>query len=140
MNNYRYDEIETGVKESFTVTVSEEQMDSFRAMSGDVNPLHRDADFAEKRGYAGTVVFGMLTASFYSTLCGVYLPGERCLLHSVDSKFMKPVYVGDTLTIEGTVTEKNDTFRLLTIKAVIKNQKGEKVSKAVIQAGVLEEA
>ena len=50
---------------------------------------------------------------------------------------MKPVYIGDQLTIEGKVTEKNDTYRLIRVKAVIRNEAGEKVSKAEMQIGVL---
>ena len=40
----------------------------------------------------------MLGASFFSTLAGVYLPGEHCLLHGVECKFAKPIFIGDTLT------------------------------------------
>ena len=80
----------------------------------------------------------MLTASYYSTLAGVYLPGENSLIHGVDAKFLKPVFVGDTLTVEGKVSEKNDTYKLLIIKASIRNQDGEKVSRATIRVGVLE--
>lgn len=137
MNNYTYEEIEIGLTESFSVTVTEEMQDSFRAMTGDINPLHSSEEFAKAKGYDGIVVFGMLTASLYSTLAGVYLPGERSLVHSCETKFMKPVYIGDTLTVEGKVDEKNDTYGLIRIKAVIKNQNGVKVSKASIQVGLI---
>lgn len=82
------------------------------------------------------VVYGMLGASFLSTLAGVYLPGEHCLLHGVDLKFAKPIFIGDTLTVTGVVDEVNDTFREITIKASIVNQGGKKVTRAVIRAGV----
>ncbi len=137
MNCYKYEEIEIGQKECFTVTVTQEDQNRFREITGDVNPLHSDPVYAQANGHEKCVVFGMLTAAYFSTLAGVYLPGEKSLIHSVKAKFPKPVYVGDTLTIEGAVAEKNDTFRLLIIKAVIKNQDGVKVCKAEIQAGVL---
>lgn len=138
MNTYTYEEIELGHKESFEVTVTEDMQNSFRQITGDINPLHKDEEYAKNKGYANKVVFGMLTASFYSTLAGVYLPGEKSLIHSVEVKFSKPVYVGDVLTIEGKVDEKNDTYRLIRIKASIKNQKGEKVSKASMQIGLID--
>ena len=118
--------------------VDQKEQDSFSNITGDVNPLHRDVAFAKKKGYEDCVVFGMLTASYYSTLAGVYLPGENSLIHGVDAKFLKPVFVGDTLTVEGKVSEKNDTYKLLIIKASIRNQDGEKVSRATIRVGVLE--
>jgi len=82
------------------------------------------------------VVYGMLCAGLFSTLAGVHLPGATCLLHSVESKFVKPVYIGDTLTVTGTVQEVNETFAQVTIKAIITNQHGEKVVRGVIKAGV----
>ena len=78
----------------------------------------------------------MLGASLFSTLAGVYLPGETCLLHSVDAKFVKPVYIGDVLTVTGKVQEVNETFHTVMIKAVITNQDGVKVTRGTIQAGV----
>ena len=136
MNTYTYDQIEVGHKESFTVTVTGEEMDEFRKITGDINPLHSDVEYAKEHGYSDRVVFGMLTASYLSTLAGVYLPGEHSLIHSVKTKFSGVVYPGDELTIEGTVTEKNDTFELIIVKVIIRNQNGEKVCKAEMQIGV----
>lgn len=136
MNYYTFEDLEVGMKESFTVTVTAEMMEAFRNLSGDVNPLHCDESYAVSAGFPGRVVYGMLTASFYSTMAGVYLPGESAILQGVDSKFRSPVYIGDTLTVTGKVAEKNDTFRMITVKAEITNQDGKKVSKATIQVGV----
>ena len=76
MNHYTLAEMTPGLTEEFTVTVTPEMMDAFRAITGDVSPIHIDADYAKGRGYPGRVVYGMLGASFFSTLAGVYLPGE----------------------------------------------------------------
>lgn len=136
MNSYTLADIAPGMTASFTVTVTEGMMDAFYAVSGDDSPIHMDADYAAGRGYPGRVVYGMLGASFFSTLAGVYLPGEHCLLHSVEAKFAKPVFIGDTLTVSGKVVEVNDTFGEITIKAVIENQNGQKVTRGLIKAGV----
>ncbi len=136
MNSYTLADITPGLTESFTVTITSEMMDAFYAISGDNSPIHMDAEYAAQRGYPGRVVYGMLSASFFSTLAGVYLPGEHCLLHSVESKFTKPVFIGDTLTITGKVSEVNEVFGEITIKAVITNQDGKKVTRGVIKAGV----
>lgn len=139
MNTYTYEELTVGKKESFTVVVTEAALDAFRLITGDVNPMHQDDAFAKKRGMTGHIAFGMLVAGYYSTLAGVYLPGENCLLHKVDSQFSKPVYPGDTLTVTGEIAEREDTFSMVIIKAEIHNQHGQKVSRARIQAGVLHE-
>ncbi len=140
MNEYTYDQICVGMTEEFKVVVTKEKQNLFREISGDVNPLHEDINFTNKinPNYKDILVFGMLTASFYSQLVGVYLPGKYCLFHSIDTKFLKPVYIGDELTISGTVSEKRDKFKQIVIKSEIRNQHKDKVSKAIIQTGVFD--
>lgn len=137
MNHYRFEDIYVGLKEEFQVVVTPEMLEQFCQITGDVNPLHTQESFAKEKGYETRVAYGMLTASFLSTLAGVYLPGERSLIHSVESKFTKPVYAGDVLTVSGQVTECNEMFSVFTMKTVIVNQKGEKVLRGKMQVGVL---
>ena len=136
MNSYTLADLAVGTTESFTVTVTAEMMNAFYAITGDNSPIHMDADYAAGRGYPGRVVYGMLGASMVSTLAGVYLPGEHCLLHQVDSKFVKPVFIGDTLTVTGKVAEVNDTFSQITVKFTITNQDGKKVTRGQYVAGL----
>ncbi len=136
MNHYTYEEITIGQTERFTVTLTQQMQDGFRTITGDMNPLHADKDFAQKKGHPDCVVFGMLTASFLSTLAGVYLPGEKSLIHSVDLKMRKPVYVGDDLTVEGVVADKSDAVGTITVKVSITNQNGVKVARGEMQIGV----
>ena len=139
MKQYRFEDIYVGLKEEFQVTVTEDMLKAFCSITGDVNPLHTDAEFAKGKGYKSKVAYGMLTASFLSTLAGVYLPGERSLIHSVESKFTKPVFAGDTLTVTGQVTECNEMFSVFTMKTTIVNQNGEKVLRGKMQVGILED-
>ncbi len=136
MNHYTLAEMTPGLTESFTVTVTEEMMQDFERLSGDCSPIHIDEGYARERGYPGRVVYGMLGASFFSTLAGVYLPGEHCLLHGVECKFARPVFIGDTLTVTGTVLRVSEAVAEAEIKAVITNQEGKKVTRGIIRAGL----
>ena len=136
MNRYTYDDITVGMTESFSATVTEEMMAGFLAMTGDINPLHNDEEFAKSKGHPGRVVYGMLTSSLLSTLAGVYLPGERSLIHSVETRLMKPVYIGDTLTVTGKVTEKSESVPVMILSVNIKKQSGEMVLRGKMQIGV----
>ncbi|MBR2526177.1 MaoC family dehydratase [bacterium] len=136
MNKYSYDELKIGQKESFEVVVTEQMQTSFLNLSGDINPLHCNCDFAKEKGFNDKVVYGMLTSSFYSTLVGVYLPGENCLFQEAEIQFNKPVYIGDKLIVSGEVTEKQDLYKRIVVKAKITaNEKT--VSKAKLTLGVL---
>ena len=136
MNHYTLSEMTPGLTEEFTVTVTAEMMDAFCRITGDVSPIHMDETYAADRGYPGRVVYGMLGASFFSTLAGVYLPGEHCLLHGVECRFARPVFLGDTLTVTGTVVSVSEAVAEAEIKAVITNQDGKKVTRGVIKAGL----
>ena len=127
----------SGVKEAFSVTVTHEMMEKFLAITGDVNPMHTDADYSRANGFKDALVYGLLTTSFYSTLAGVYLPGKHCLLQEVSAQFTKPVFVGDELTVSGKVIEVQETVRRIVIKARIVNQDGVTVNRATITAGVM---
>lgn len=139
MNEYKYNDIYIGQEESFLIKISEEMMKMFFVITNDKNPLHHNRDFAYAKGFSNKVVFGMLTASFISTLGGVYLPGKYCLIHSIETKFLKPVYIGDSLTIIGKVKEKHDSVQQIDIKVTIINQIGEKVLKGLLKVGFLNE-
>ena len=146
MNEYRFDDLRSKEEygadcttEEFTVEVTEEMMDKFLSITGDVNPLHNDGEYAVSKGFEGRVVYGMLTSSFCSTLAGVYLPGKYCILHSVETAFRMPVYIGDTLTVKGFVKTKFYSTRTMEISVQITNSKGKKVAKGKITAGCMDE-
>ena len=50
MNEYQYNDIEIGHEELFTVLIDQEKMEQFRLITGDINPLHNDYDFAVQGG------------------------------------------------------------------------------------------
>ena len=139
INTYTYDELEVGMTESFSKVVTKEYVDAFRHHTGDINPLHSQEDFAKEKGFDTSVVFGMLTASYLSTLAGVYLPGKNSLIHSTETMFLKPVFVGDKLTIIGKVKKKNDTFKYIDLGIDIRNQHDVKVVKAKMRIGIIDE-
>ena len=139
MNEYKITDLTVGHKEQFTFSVTEEKMKSFRDLSGDLNPLHNDEEYAKRMGYPGRVAYGMLTASLISTLGGMYLPGKYCLIQGVDVRFSKPVFIGDTLTVTGEVTRIEEALRYLEIKVTITNQNQKKVLRGTLKAGVQDE-
>lgn len=138
MNDYNFSNFDIGTTASFSVTITPDKMDSFLSICGDENPMHMSDDYARGKGFSSRLVYGMLTASMYSTLAGVYLPGEKCILKEVNTSFQKPVYIGDTLTITGKVKEKDSRFNQATVNAKIVNQNGQTVSKAKILVGFYE--
>ena len=136
MNDYGWDDLAVGMTARFETEVTPELMTAFANLSGDMNPLHMDEEFARAAGFPGRVASGMLTSSFYSRLVGVYLPGKRALLDGIDLEFKSPAFIGDRLTVSGEIAFLNDAYHRCEIKARIRNAEGKLVSKATIRAGV----
>ena len=78
------------------------------------------------------IIHGMLIGSFYSKFIGVDLPGKYSLILETNIKFIKPVFVGDLLSIEGKVLSLNKVYKIATIGISTKNQKRKKISSSEI--------
>lgn len=48
MNEYTFSDLRIGMEEKFSYTVTQEKQDLFTELSGDINPMHLDADYANK--------------------------------------------------------------------------------------------
>ena len=133
----RIDDFEVGQHASFTKTFTDEDVRRFVEITGDVNPLHLDDEFAEKSRYGRRVLHGMLSASIFSTMVGMLLPGTGAIYRSQTIRFLLPVYVGDTLTAHFVVRSIDRERHRLEIDAWIENQAGERVIEGICEAGLL---
>ena len=114
-----YSDINEGNVYSFNRKISKQDVMDFAKLSGDFNPLHVDAEFGKKSQFKGNIVHGMLLSSLFSTLVGMHCPGEKSLYMSQTLKFRQPIYYDDNVVVKGTVTEKNDSIKIVTIKTEI---------------------
>ncbi|MET0518439.1 MAG: SDR family oxidoreductase [Burkholderiaceae bacterium] len=122
-----FDAVKEGDRESLTKTITEADIRRFVELTGDDNPLHVDADYANETPFKEIVVHGMLGASFISTVIGTKLPGPGALWVSQAMDFNLPVRLGDTLTVICTVLKKHARDRLLELDTRIVNQHGQVV-------------
>jgi 3-hydroxybutyryl-CoA dehydratase len=134
-----FEEIKIGDIVEFTEVLSSERVEAFAELSGDTNPLHTDRDYAGKTQYGARIVHGMFLASFFSKLVGMYLPGKKCLYLGQELKFIKPVFIAETVKIRGEVTNKSDSTGVIQIKTTIENEQGEEVVTGVAQTTMLAE-
>lgn len=123
---------------SFQVEITEELVARFAELTGDYNPLHMNESFASKTFLRRRVAHGMLTGSFVSTLIGMHIPGNGALWLSQTYEFTLPAYIGDTLSISGTVERISTSQKLLVISVKAINQNGHTVLKGEGRAKVTE--
>ena len=121
---YTFAQIKLGDIVSFTEKITKSNLVSFANLSGDYNPLHMDENYAKKTRFKKQVCHGILLASFFSKLVGMHMPGKNALYFSQTLNFQVPCFVDDQITIQGEVTDKSDSTRMITIKTTIHNQLG----------------
>ena len=90
------------VRKSKTFTADEVEL--FSKLSGDENPIHLKEAFAAKTIFKKRVVHGSLVNSLFSNILGNEMPGVGTIYCKQDSKFLKPVFIGDTVTAEVTIS------------------------------------
>ncbi|MDA3918937.1 MAG: MaoC family dehydratase [Deltaproteobacteria bacterium] len=122
-----FNDLKIGQKASLIKTITEEDLSHFIAITGDKNPLHVDESFAEQTFFNQRIVHGMLSASLFSTLVGMHIPGIGAIYKSQTLEFLLPVFIGDILCawfeIVGIDLEKEEII----IKSWIENQDGKNV-------------
>jgi 3-hydroxybutyryl-CoA dehydratase len=102
---YFFEDLSLGQKASSSRTVSEADILMFGAASGDMNPVHFDAEFAAASRFGERIAHGMLTASHISALIGMRLPGPGSVYISQTLAFKRPVKIGATVKTEVEITE-----------------------------------
>ncbi|SDD82492.1 MaoC family dehydratase [Kordiimonas lacus] len=104
-----FEDMSIGQSDSITRTITAEMIEAFAEISGDVNPLHLDAEYAATTRFGERIAHGALTASFISAVLGTRLPGIGAVFMHQSTKFLAPVRIGDTVVASAEVTamEKN---------------------------------
>ena len=105
MYGYCIEDLSEGMDASQRKTVTEADMGLFAGVTGDFNPLHTDAMYAETTPFHGRIVHGVLTAGLISAVLGTRLPGPGAIYVSQDMRFRAPVYPGETVTARVEVTD-----------------------------------
>ena len=124
ITNRTYDEMPLGASASIVRTLTQDDILAFALVSGDVNPAHVDAEYANATRFHGTIAHGMWAGALISTLLGTHFPGPGTIYEAQMLRFHLPVRAGDTLTIQATVTARDDERHRLTLDCVVTNQAG----------------
>ena len=119
MNEYNYDEINTGDVFEFKRKISIEDISNYAELTGDFNPLHCDEEYAKGTQFKQRIIHGMLAGSLFSTLVGMICPGKKNLYLAQSLNFKVPIYPNSELTVRGTIKSKSDTIKLIVINTEI---------------------
>jgi acyl dehydratase len=137
MHGLYFEEFQAGMKIATPGrTITESDIVSFAGLSGDYNLIHTDAEFSRETPFGARVAHGLLGLAIVSGLAvrtGL-LEGTVLAFREVNEwKFVRPVYIGDTIHALLEVTETKELRRLgggaVSIDFDVRNQKDETVMK-----------
>jgi len=122
IENITYDELSIGQSATLTRSLTLDDVRAFAAVSGDINPAHLDAAYAEQTIFHGVIGHGMWGGSLISAVLGTQFPGPGTIYLHQDLDFTKPVRIGDTLHVTVTVVAKDDPKKRVELHCEVRNQ------------------
>ena len=131
IENVTYDELAVGRSARLVRVLTHDDIQAFALVSGDVNPAHVDPDYAQGTRFQGVIGHGMWGGALISSVLGTQFPGQGTIYVEQTLQFLRPVRLGDALTVVLTVTAKEDTKRRVTLDCDVRNQTGEQVISGV---------
>ncbi|MFQ5399087.1 MAG: MaoC family dehydratase [Anaerolineae bacterium] len=118
-----------GARAAFTRTLTEADAALFIGVTWDVNPLHTDDQYVSQLPFKRRIVPGLLTASLLTHLGGLW----AFLATQMRFEFLKPVYIGDTVTAEAEVVQADEARGWVLLGCRVINSDGDVVLRAEIE-------
>ncbi|MEW6375264.1 MAG: MaoC family dehydratase [Thermodesulfobacteriota bacterium] len=120
-------ELKVGDSAQITKTITKREIELFANAIGDHNPIHTDQAYAEKTRFKGRIAHGALSIGLISSVLGNILPGPGTIYLSHEIRFLAPVRIGDTITVEVEVIELVPEKNRAKFKTICTNQNGVQV-------------
>jgi len=119
-------------------TITEHDIVTFAGLSGDFNQIHTDAEFAKSTPFGQRIAHGLLGLAIASGLAvqtGILGVNVVAFREVGEWKFVKPVFIGDTIHVEMEVMEIKAFPRLgtgsVTLGVHVDNQSTETAMKGI---------
>ncbi len=120
-----WDQLKIGDVATMTKTITESDVMLWVGICGDMNPVHIDRVYSKTTRFKDIVVPGLLVACLISAAVTKVAFGNVYAMQNL--KFIKPVYIGDTVTASAKIVEKLDDKRMILLETVCVNQNDEPV-------------
>lgn len=123
--------LKVGDSASLSRTISESDIYQYAGITGDMNPVHMDEEYARQTPFGGRIAHGMLCAGLVSAVMGMKLPGPGAIYQGQTLSFLAPVRIGDTITATAEIIEIGPKKKSAQLKTTCINQNGVAVLEGV---------
>jgi 3-hydroxybutyryl-CoA dehydratase len=118
MNGHDVEDLQVGMRATFSKTITEADIVLFAGVSGDNNAVHVNEEFAATTRFGGRIAHGFLTASVISAAIANRLPGPGTVYLSQQLNFRAPVRPGQTVHANVSVSAIDQARRRVTLETV----------------------
>lgn len=118
----KWEDMKVGDSATFTKTMTETDVILWVGLTGDLNPIHIDQEYSKTTRFGKVLVPGVLVLGLISNVMTQVTFGHVYANQSI--KFLKPVYIGDTITAIGTIVEKIEEKNMVKVETKCVNQDG----------------
>ncbi|MCD6104274.1 MAG: MaoC family dehydratase [Thermosipho sp. (in: Bacteria)] len=117
----KYEDIKLNQTYEVKRKITAHMVETFAEITGDKNPVHLDEEYASKTIFKKRIAHGILSVGLISAVLGMEFPGPGTIYMKQNTKFLKPIYLDEEITIKITVKEKIDEkSRLVLTTQIIK--------------------
>lgn len=131
--NYTFEDISDNDKCVRTVVFDKARVDAFIELTDDRALVHVDEVHARKMGYPKVIAHGLLVASNYSRMLGMFLPGPNSVIQSIRLDMLQPVFLGDIVRFEVIVVRKVESVKAVKLSLAAFNQHDVTVGRGAAQ-------
>jgi len=112
--------------------ITEQDVTAFASLTIDTNPVHIDEAYAAKSFFGRRIAHGYLVGSLISAVLGTKLPGPGSIYLEQTMRFLKPVYLGDTVRATVTVNEIMESKGLVKLSTVCTKVNGTEQTPVIV--------
>ena len=124
-----FEEIDSNKVLNWRYLITEEITNEFASVASDKNPIHFSDEYARGLGFNSKIFHGAALISIISGLISREFIGEGAIILKVNSKFMKPAYVGEEVTFRLEVDKKNRLNKTINILFFVINSSKKNIAK-----------
>lgn len=117
-----------GYKASETIKITDKMVRQFAEMSGDINPIHLDDEYAKTTRFKKRIAHGMILGALVSRLLNEKV-GSGGIYLAQTLKFSNPVFIDEDITFDFEITKLHKKRGFGVVETIARNAAGDIVMK-----------